>query len=249
MNKHAKTSTSVIRAIATKGFLRSGMEMIRDHLLKMFALFVGGALFFIGLAEILGAFGRSEVLGLADPIFGISFRHLMLVTGIIQLAISLILLFTDRRLLGLGLAAWITANFLVFRIGLWSMGWHHSSGFMFGSLGLSPPTTDVLTSLVSLFLLVGAGVAWWMEHRTADAARFSKAFCPACGGHVKFPIQNLGQQIACPHCQKMITLRKLENLKMSCFFCKEHIEFPAHALGQKISCPHCKMDITLMEQA
>lgn len=66
---------------------------------------------------------------------------------------------------------------------------------------------------------------------------------------LKFLIQNLGQKVPCPHCRNAVTLRKSENLKISCYFCKEHIEFPAHALGQKISCPHCKMDITLKESA
>ena len=60
-----------------------------------------------------------------------------------------------------------------------------------------------------------------------------KMSCSSCGGHIKFAVQNLGQRIACPHCQTAITLRQPENLKMSCFFCKGHIEFPSHALGQK----------------
>jgi len=249
MNKRAMKNSIAIRSIAAKDFLRSGLVATRGHSVDSFAHFAGGLLFFIGVAEILGALNQSQVLGLADPIFGISFRHLMLMTGIVQLAIALVLLFTNWRILGLGLAAWISANFLAFRIGLWSMGWHHSSGFMVHPLGLSMTATDVIFSLSSVFLLVGSVAILWHERWTAQAANFLKMPCPSCGGHIRFAIQNLGQIISCPHCQKETTLRKLDLLKMTCFFCKEHIEFPVHALGQKISCPHCNRGITLMEPA
>ena len=73
--------------------------------------------------------------------------------------------------------------------------------------------------------------------------------CPVCGVHIRFDERNLGQKIPCPHCQKAITLRKLDLLKMACFFCQEHIEFPPHAIGEKMPCPHCHMDITLKEPA
>jgi hypothetical protein len=59
----------------------------------------------------------------------------------------------------------------------------------------------------------------------------------------------LGEKTACPQCQTAITLRRPENLKMSCFFCQGHIEFPAHAIGNKLQCPHCKKDITFKEPA
>jgi DNA-directed RNA polymerase subunit RPC12/RpoP len=73
--------------------------------------------------------------------------------------------------------------------------------------------------------------------------------CPACGGHIEFAAQNLGQEIPCPHCQKTITLHKPDLLKMACFFCHGHIEFPTHAIGTKMACPHCKMNITLKAPA
>jgi len=54
--------------------------------------------------------------------------------------------------------------------------------------------------------------------RVAEARQFAnrrdaieglmKMVCPACGGHVKFAVQNIGQQIPCPHCQASIILRK-----------------------------------------
>lgn len=81
-------------------------------------------------------------------------------------------------------------------------------------------------------------------------SNYLKMSCPACGGRVKFAVQNIGQQISCPHCQAAITLRKPEEkLRMTCVLCRGSIEFPAHALGQKISCPHCAKTITLLKLA
>jgi uncharacterized paraquat-inducible protein A len=108
---------------------------------------------------------------------------------------------------------------------------------------------DGILTLIIIYLITGGIAIIWIERRKAHAAEFLKISCPACGGHIAFAIQNLGQQIPCPHCQAVIALRKPESLKMSCYFCKEHIEFPAHALGQKIPCPHCNRSITLMERA
>jgi DNA-directed RNA polymerase subunit RPC12/RpoP len=73
--------------------------------------------------------------------------------------------------------------------------------------------------------------------------------CPACGLHILFAAQSLGQQLPCPQCNTTVTLRKPDLLKTVCFFCKGHIEFPTHAIGEKIPCPHCKMDITLRDPA
>ena len=113
-------------------------------------------------------------------------------------------------------------------------------------------TIGLVFEFIPVYLLLGSYAAFaglWLERGRARAAETQKLFCPACGGHIKFAIQNLGQKIPCPHCQKTITLRKPENLKMSCFFCQGHIEFPSHVIGEKISCPHCKMEITLKEPA
>lgn len=216
---------------------------------ERFTYWGGAVLVFIGSVEVIGALGKSQVLDMPDPLFGVPFHYLMLVIGIIQLATACLLLFTNWRTAGLGLAAWIAANFLFSRVGLWNMGWHQSSGFMADALGLSLGATDAITSLLSTFLLIGSCAALWIERRLAQAAASLKISCPSSGGHIKFSIQNLGRKIPCPHCQTAITLRKPENLKISCFFCKEHIEFPGHAIGEKLKCPHCKMDITLKEPA
>jgi hypothetical protein len=213
-------------------------------------IFWGGAvLMSLGMAGVVGTFGKSQALEMLDPVFGVPFRDLMFGFGIIQSCVAGLMLFTGKRNLACLLAAWIVANFLVYRIGLWCIGWHHSSGFMFEPLGLSLKATDAIISFISLCLLVGYCTSMGLAHWAAEQSKSAKMFCPACGGHIKFVIENLGQKTACPHCQVSVMLRKDENLKMFCFFCKGHISFPAHAIGTKVPCPHCKMDITLKEQS
>ena len=212
-----------------------------------FALGVGGILLFAGLAEIIGAFGTSQVLSLRDAVFNMPVRYLMLALATISLPVAFLCLFTPRTKLGLILALWVAANFIVYRLGLWSTGSRHTSGFLIAPLGLSLPATDQLMCASAVGLLL-AGVAglWLGKPRKARVEMFKMA-CPACGTHIQFASPNLGRKIPCPQCHAPITLRKPALLKMACFFCHEHIEFPAHAIGEKMPCPHCKMDITLKE--
>ena len=194
-----------------------------------------------------------------------------LAVGAFELVVALICLFGKRVGLQLGWLAWLGANYVVFWIGLL---WQHCSpqGTCIG--GLTDPlwiyhgTTGYILEFMPFGLLLGglaAAASLWFsgEARTARlaearqlaaqrdaAAGLMKMICPACGGHVKFAAQNIGQQIPCPHCRTAITLRQPdENLKMTCVLCGGHVEFPPHAVGQKIPCPHCAKTITLLKPA
>ena len=219
------------------------------------------------LIRFLIAAGNAQVLALPEPMLGIPLRYAVLLVGGLELVVALVCLFGKRVGLQIGWLAWLATNFLVFWIGL---VWQHFSpqGTCIGSLTdplrVYHGTTGYVLQFLPFGLVLGsyaAAVSFWFsadartarlaEARQRDAtAGLMKMFCPACGGHVKFPAQNIGQQIPCPHCQAAITLRKPdENLKMACVLCGGHVEFPPHAVGQKISCPHCKMNITLRQPA
>jgi hypothetical protein len=227
-------------------FLVQTEFVLRSNLAGWFAVLAGMILFLVGLVDFLGALSQTQSLNLVDPFFGESFRTIMLVLGFLQCAIAFIVLFTRWQNLKLGLIVWIAINFLIYRAGLWKIGWHHSSGFMFQSFGLSPRNMDILLSCSSVFLFFGGFATLVFQRAAQMKIEFLKMFCPSCGGHIRFATTNLGQEAACPHCKMTVTLRKPEeSLKTFCYFCKGNIEFPAHALGQKIACPHCRMDITL----
>jgi hypothetical protein len=216
----------------------------------VFKLMAGAILAFNGLAGLLSALGNGQLQDMPDPIFGFSIRYSMLALGAAQLLVAMLCLFTNQIQLCLWLAAWQAGNFLTYRIGLWSMGWHRSCGFLLGQLGFSLQVSDFVLSSSSLILLAGSATMLWFQRRTIQVATTRKMNCPSCGVRIRFAVRNLGQKTPCPQCENIIILRNPEEaFKTSCFFCHGHIEFPAHALGQKMPCPHCQMDITLKEPA
>jgi predicted RNA-binding Zn-ribbon protein involved in translation (DUF1610 family) len=231
--------------------------------IQYFIYSAGGILLAAALVRFIIAAGDAQALALPEPMLGISIRYGVMIVGGIELIIALICLFGKQVGLQIGGLAWLATIFLVYRIALY---WTHchSQGTCIGSLTdplhLARGTTEFILDLLPFYLLLGSVAAcFWLhfakksgfgsagaELNSADSLKMS---CPACGVHIKFAPQNLGQKLPCPQCQKSIILRKPDLLKLTCFYCKEHIEFPAHSLGQKIACPHCNKGIVLKERA
>jgi hypothetical protein len=239
--------------------------------IRYFIITAGVILLAAALTRFLVAAGNAQVLALPDPMLGIPLRDAVLAVGAFELVVALICLLGKRVGLQVGWLAWLGTNYVVFWVGL---VWQHCSpqGACIGSLTdplrIYHGTAGYILEFLPFGLALGSYAAvaslWFSsDARTArlgearqlaarrDAtAGLMKMFCPACGGHVKFAAQNIGQQIPCPHCQAAITLRKPdENLKMTCVLCGGHVEFPAYAVGQKIPCPHCAKTITLLKPA
>jgi predicted RNA-binding Zn-ribbon protein involved in translation (DUF1610 family) len=221
---------------------------------KLFIYSAGGTLLAAALIRFLIVFGNDPMLALPEPMLGIPLRLTLLIAGAFELLVALICLFGRQASYQINWLTWLVTNYFVYRIGLLIMGMHHQGtciGGLTDPLHLANGVTGFILGLLPFYLLLGScvGLGWiWLGEvwvwKTADNLKMS---CPACGVHIKFAAQNLGQKIPCPQCQKNITLRKPDLLKMACFFCREHIEFPSHAIGEKMPCPHCKMDITLKE--
>ena len=85
--------------------------------------------------------------------------------GLAELLIAIFCLFTDKRRLSLLAVARISTNFLVYRLGLWFIGWHRPCGCM-GNLTdllhISPRLADNIMKGVLAFLLIGSyGILLW----------------------------------------------------------------------------------------
>jgi DNA-directed RNA polymerase subunit RPC12/RpoP len=221
-----------------------------------FVLSAGAILMLAGVSRVIQAFDGSSVWDMPDPVFGLKFRYLVLSFGVAELAVAFLCLFTTKHTLSLGLAAWLVLNLVVYRIGMWTMGWHHPwvlLGGLTDTLNVSPVVADSILAAIAAVLLFGSGSVLWSQREPgvvrsriqADSGETIKMFCALCNGHILFSTENLGQKIACPHCKATITLMKPKNLKTSCPACGKHIEFPLHGLGQKIPCPHCAAQVTL----
>jgi hypothetical protein len=118
-----------------------------------------------GLAKAFSAIGPARALDAFDPLIGIPFRQILLLVGLAELFIAFFCVFTDKRRLSLLAVAWISTNFLVYRLGLWFIGWHRPCGCM-GNLTdllhISPHAADTIMKGVLAYLLVGSyGILLW----------------------------------------------------------------------------------------
>lgn len=130
-----------------------------------FIAITGGVLVFTGLAKVWSSLGDSKFLALVDPIVGIKFGQLMLMVGMVEIAIALVCFFGKRQTLALGLVAWLSTNFVVYRLGLWWMGWKKPCsclGNLTDALHISPQAADNIMKVVLAYLLLGSyGLLIW----------------------------------------------------------------------------------------
>jgi DNA-directed RNA polymerase subunit RPC12/RpoP len=250
----------------------------RPHLewIRCFILSAGFILLAAALTRFVIAAGNAQVLSLPDPMLGIPLRYAVLVVGAFELGVALICLFGRRVGLQIGWLAWLGTNYVVLWIGLFSMRINPQAtcvGSLTDPLHLSRGLTGLIVQLLPFGLALGSYAALlqlWLAKRvkaerpsaqTAVAnsgtartgatvlVRTLKISCTACGGHVEFPTNLLGEKIPCPHCRATIILKRADNIKMSCSSCGGNIEFPSHALGEKIPCPHCNTEFILVKPA
>lgn len=126
-----------------------------------------------GGAKLWSAFGNGKLLALDDPIMGIKFVHLMLAAGLAEIAVALFCALTSHKSLGVALVAWMSTNFVVYRLGLWWVGWKKPCsclGNLTDALHISPQVADNIMKVVLAYLLIGS--YWflfleWRNHRFA----------------------------------------------------------------------------------
>lgn len=130
-----------------------------DVLIRRFILGAVGILLTTGTAKVWSGLGSARLLAVADPIVGIEFRHLMLVAGFAEIAIAIFCTTSRRQVPALGLLAWLATNFLLYRLGLWWMGWHRPCsclGNLTDALRISPQAADNAMKAALAYLLVGS---------------------------------------------------------------------------------------------
>lgn len=143
-----------------------------------FVIVAGALLLLTGVAKILSGFGTGRILALDDPITGVAFGKLLPVVGVAEVLVALAC-FCRRRdsRLKLGLVAWMATTFLVYRIGLWALRWHHPCscmGSLAGTLHLSDRAADNIMKGVLAFLLVGSYLLLYLDWRDGKIGKFGK---------------------------------------------------------------------------
>jgi DNA-directed RNA polymerase subunit RPC12/RpoP len=214
-------------------------------------LALAAALFVVNLSR------PSDFVSVRDPIAGLPSTLCFWVLGLIALRMGLNCLFGGQTRPQLMLILWLSTSLIIYRVGMHFLG---ATAGMKGYLGEMAGAFGVSSGAMASWLTIAVGclaigslaaitMVWALERMKKENPTV-KMSCSKCGGHVEFPLGNLGRQIDCPHCHTSITLRQPdENMKMTCVLCGGHVEFPVHSLGHKIKCPHCKMDITLKQPA
>lgn len=141
------------------------MERTKSLFLRRFILSAGAILAITGIAKVWSGLGNSKFLAVVDPIIGIEFGQLMLAVGAAEIVIALVCLFSKRQTLALALVAWISTSFVVYRLGLWWMGWHRPCnclGNLTDALHISPQVADNIMKGVLAYLLIGSyGILIW----------------------------------------------------------------------------------------
>ena len=174
----------MVEAIAPE--MGDAVERTRDPFNRWFILTSGAILAITGIAKVWSAFGSSKFLAVIDPIFGVTFGKLMLVVGVAELVIALVCFLSKRQTLALGLVAWMSTNFVVYRLGLWWMDWHRPCnclGNLTDALHISPQSADNIMKVLLAYLLIGSyGLLIW--HQRKRSLGFKTEFLSRSNGRL-----------------------------------------------------------------
>lgn len=126
---------------------------------SFFIYSAGSVLLVTGLAKIFSALGKQEILNMMDPVFGFSFRKLVLFAALLELAISVSCFLLLNRSISVRLIAWLGTTLLLYRIGLLASGWERPCpclGNITDAIHLSARNADLFSRAFLIYLLVGS---------------------------------------------------------------------------------------------
>jgi hypothetical protein len=126
---------------------------------SLFIYSVGFILLLTGLAKIFSAFGNQEILNMIDPVFGFSFRKLVLFAALLELATSVSCFLSSNKSLCIGLIAWLGTALLLYRVGLLASGWQRPCpcvGNITDAIHLSASRADLLSKAFLIYFLIGS---------------------------------------------------------------------------------------------
>jgi hypothetical protein len=118
------------------------------------------------MAKVWSGLGNVRLLAEADPVLSLSFRHLMIAAGILELVIAGVCLFGKSKTVATILIAWLGTSLLAYRLGLWWMGWHRPCsclGNFTDALHISPQSADLAMKIILAYLLIGSyATLFWL---------------------------------------------------------------------------------------
>lgn len=128
----------------------------------------GSILTLSALAKLASALGTAKVLGMSDPLLGISYRYLLTgVAGLEILTACLCFLRKSSRLAIISVA-WLCTSFLFYRVGLWWIGWKQPCkcmGTITDALHIDAQTADYIAVVLLGYMLIGSYGILLVEYR------------------------------------------------------------------------------------
>jgi len=147
--------------------------------IRFYLKFAGIFLLATAAAKLISANGDARVLQNQDPVFSIPFRYVFRFVGALELLIAAICFLSRRAGLQAGLVAWLSTNFVLYRIYLLWIGWHKPCsclGNLTDALHISPQTADTVMKIILAYLLLGsyASLFWlWRQRKKVAYAAMS----------------------------------------------------------------------------
>jgi hypothetical protein len=126
---------------------------------RLFIFLSGMVLLTTGVAKLASAVGSAPILYSVSPIIPLSFRHLMVTVGMLEVMIGLYCTVCSSRPASVFMIAWISSAFLAYRISLWAINWKvpcPCMGSLTSALHLTPKTADRIMKIILTCLLVGS---------------------------------------------------------------------------------------------
>jgi hypothetical protein len=120
----------------------------------------GGFIFAVtGFAKVISAFGKAPLIDYHDPISKLSFRHLFLLVALVEIAVALFCLLSNRSIVATKLIAWLATVFIGYRVGLWLVGWKSPCpclGTLTAAIHIPPEVADTVMKAILCFLALGS---------------------------------------------------------------------------------------------
>ena len=119
--------------------------MLQCSLRRLYLWTVGVPLGVTGVAKVVMVLGSAAILDTSDPLVGLPFWYLLLVSGVAEMCVTVLCFSAKRAEIPLMLTAWVGTGFVLYRWGLWFIGWHHPCacmGSLVGALHLSDQAAD-----------------------------------------------------------------------------------------------------------
>jgi len=151
-------------------------ESLTQKSIGFFIKTSGYLLIVTAAAKLVSSFGSVRVLNHLDPVFFIPFRYLLQATAIAEIIVALICFLGKSRQFQSGAVAILSSNFLLYRFGLYWLGFHELCpclGNLSAMLPISPQATDVVMKIILLFLLIGSysTLLWlWCQKKLASSS-------------------------------------------------------------------------------